>query len=78
MFTEIDKVTENTDANKENSVDLKIAVDNMMNKIKTTVRILTVFGIIDFLAFVYVAKVIFPKLLSLLFKCIKRRKELCD
>lgn len=78
LFTEIDKVTENTDANKENSVDLKIAVDNMMNKIKTTVRILTVFGIIDFLAFVYVAKVIFPKLLSLLFKCIKRRKELCD
>lgn len=78
LFTEIDKVTENTDANKENSVDLKIAVDNMMNKIKTTVIILTVFGIIDFLAFVYVAKVIFPKLLSLLFKCIKRRKELCD
>lgn len=78
LFTEIDKVTENTDANKENSVDLKIAVDNMMNKIKTTVRILTVFGIIDFLAFVYVAKVIFPKLSSLLFKCIKRRKELCD
>ena len=49
-----DKVTENIDANKENSVDLKIAVDNAMNKIKVTVRILTVFGIIDFLAFVYI------------------------
>lgn len=77
LFIEIDKVTENIDANKENSVDLKIAVDNVMNKIKITIRILTVFGIIDFIAFVYVAKVIIPKLLSLLFRYIKRRKELC-
>lgn len=77
LFIEIDKVTENIDANKENSVDLKIAVDNAMNKIKVTVRILTVFGIIDFLAFVYIARVVIPKLLSLLFRYIKRRKELC-
>lgn len=77
LFIEIDKVTKNIDADKENSVDLKIAVDNVMNKIKITIRILTVFGIIDFIAFVYVAKVIIPKLLSLLFRYIKRRKELC-
>lgn len=77
LFIEIDKVTENIDANKENSVDLKIAVDNAMNKIKVTVRILTVFGIIDLLAFVYIARVVIPKLLSLLFRYIKRRKELC-
>lgn len=77
LFIEIDKVTKNIDADKENSVDLKIAVDNVMNKIKITIRILTVFGIIDFIAFVYVTKVIIPKLLSLLFRYIKRRKELC-
>ncbi|HBF5809505.1 TPA: hypothetical protein KOR75_001084 [Clostridioides difficile] len=77
LFTEIDKVIEDANANKENSVNLKISVDNMMDKIKTSIRILSVFGIIDFLAFVYVAKVIIPKLLSLLFVYIKRRKELC-
>lgn len=77
LFTEIDIVIVDADANKENSVDLKIAVDNVMNKIKIAIRILTVFGIIDFIAFVYVTKVIIPKLLSLLFRYIKRRKELC-
>lgn len=76
LFTEIDKVIVDVDANKENSVDLKISVDNMMNKIKTSIRILSIFGIIDFFAFVYVARVIIPKLLSLLFAYIKRRKEL--
>lgn len=77
LFTEIDIVIVDADANKENSVDLKIAVDNVMNKIKIAIRILTVFGIIDFIAFVYVTKVIISKLLSLLFRYIKRRKELC-
>ena len=77
LFTEIDKVIEDTNVNKENSVDLKISTDNMMNKIKITVRILSIFGIIDFLALVYVTKVVIPKLLSLLFRYIKRRKELC-
>ena len=76
LFNEMDKVVVDATANKENSVDLKISVDNMMNKIKTAIRILSIFGIIDFIAFVYIMRVIIPKLLNLLFKCTKRRKEL--